>query len=137
MIQELQSIVEFLRSPNSFERIGACLPRNILLVGPSGVGKTRLMRSFASESGIPFIYVSGSELEGRFVGEGAQSIRDLFALARSKSPCIVFIDAIDSLQSRQMNGKGFGNSSQTLNQLLVELDGFSKDSKQVTLISFV
>jgi cell division protease FtsH len=123
--EELQEVVEFLRTPAKFARLGGTLPKGILLVGPPGTGKTLLARAVAGEAGVPFFSISGSEFVEMFVGVGAARVRDLFAQARPMAPCIIFIDELDALGKV----RGFGPAAheereQTLNQLLVELDGF-------------
>jgi len=123
--QELAEVVEFLRTPEKFRRLGGSLPKGILLVGPPGTGKTLLARAVAGEASVPFFSISGSEFVEMFVGVGAARVRDLFAQAKPKAPCIVFIDELDALG--KVRGVGINpheEREQTLNQLLVELDGF-------------
>jgi cell division protease FtsH len=132
---ELQEVVSFLRDPDSYGRLGARLPKGILLVGPPGTGKTLLARAVAGEAGVPFFSISGSEFVEMFVGVGAARVRDLFEQARKAAPCIIFIDELDSL-GRSRSNVGFGGESekeQTLNQLLAELDGFDPRSKVILL----
>ena len=133
---ELREVVSFLREPVSFGRLGARMPRGLLLVGPPGTGKTLLARAVAGEAGVPFFSISGSEFVEMFVGVGAARVRDLFQQARAKAPCIVFIDELDALgRARGASGIGGGHDEkeQTLNQLLVELDGFDATSGVVLL----
>jgi cell division protease FtsH len=124
--EELQEIVEFLKSPQKFEQLGGKIPRGALLVGPPGTGKTLLARAVAGEAGVPFYHISGSEFVEMFVGVGASRVRDLFQQAKSKPPCIVFIDEIDAVGRHRGAGLGGGHDEreQTLNQLLSEMDGF-------------
>src|SRR3989449_1376241 len=124
--QELEEIVQFLRSPERFDRLGARIPRGALLVGPPGTGKTLLARAVADEAGVPFFSMSASEFVEMFVGVGASRVRDLFNQARQAAPCVVFLDEIDAVgRKRTMRITGNDERDQTLNQLLVELDGFS------------
>ncbi len=125
--QELEEVVEFLNVPEKFARLGARIPKGILLVGPPGTGKTLLARAVAGEASVPFFNLSGSEFVEMFVGVGAARVRDLFAQAKEKAPCIIFIDELDALaKARGIGGPVGGNDEreQTLNQLLVEMDGF-------------
>src|SRR5262249_49979249 len=123
---ELQEIVEFLRSPEKFQRLGAVVPKGVLLVGPPGTGKTLLAKAVAGEAGVPFFSISGSEFIQMFVGVGASRVRDMFKTAKENAPCILFIDEIDAVG--RMRGAGVGGGSdereQTLNQILSEMDGF-------------
>jgi cell division protease FtsH len=123
---ELQEVVAFLRDPKSFGRLGARIPKGVLLVGPPGTGKTLLARAVAGEAGVPFFSISGSEFVEMFVGVGAARVRDLFEQARKAAPCIIFIDELDALGRSRMPGAfgGYDEKEQTLNQLLAELDGF-------------
>jgi cell division protease FtsH len=124
--EELQEIVEFLKHPKKFNELGARIPKGVLLVGPPGTGKTLLAKSVAGEAGVPFFTISGSEFVEMFVGVGASRVRDLFEQAKKSSPCIVFIDEIDAVGRHRGAGLGGGHDEreQTLNQLLVEMDGF-------------
>jgi cell division protease FtsH len=124
--EELVEVIEFLRSPEKFTRLGGKLPKGILLVGPPGTGKTLLAKAVAGESGVPFFNMSGSEFVELFVGMGAARVRDLFAQAKEKAPCIIFIDELDALGKARGVGMAGGHDEreQTLNQLLVEMDGF-------------
>ena len=124
--EELQDIVEFLRNPQKFTKLGARIPKGILLVGPPGTGKTLLAKAVAGEAGVPFFSISGSDFVEMFVGVGAARVRDLFTQAKAHAPCIVFIDEIDAVGRQRGAGVGGGHDEreQTLNQLLVEMDGF-------------
>ncbi|MBI3803613.1 MAG: ATP-dependent metallopeptidase FtsH/Yme1/Tma family protein [Nitrospirae bacterium] len=125
--EELMEIVEFLRQPKKFQRLGGRIPKGVLLVGPPGTGKTLLARAVAGEARVPFFSMSGSEFVEMFVGVGAARVRDLFAQAQEKAPCIIFIDELDALGRARglgMLGGGHAEQDQTLNQLLVEMDGF-------------
>src|SRR5437764_1586450 len=128
---ELQEVVSFLKDPKEHGRLGARMPKGVLLVGPPGTGKTLLAKAVAGEAGVPFFSISGSEFVEMFVGVGAARVRDLFEQARSKAPCIVFIDELDALGRARGTMPGFGGhdeKEQTLNQLLVEMDGFDPAS---------
>jgi len=135
--QEVMEFVEFLKSPAKYTRMGARIPKGSLLVGPPGTGKTLLAKATAGEAGVPFISISGSEFVEMFVGLGAKRVRKLFEVARSKSPCIIFIDEIDAVGKRRDGGgpRGGGNDErdQTLNQLLVEMDGMGTDENVIVL----
>jgi cell division protease FtsH len=134
--QELQEVVAFLKDPESYGRLGARMPRGILLVGAPGTGKTLLARAVAGESGVPFFSISGSEFVEMFVGVGAARVRDLFDQARQQAPCIIFIDELDALgraRNAQPFSGGMDEKEQTLNQLLVELDGFDSSTGIVLL----
>jgi cell division protease FtsH len=125
-VEELQEIVEFLKTPEKYRRLGGRIPKGVLLVGPPGTGKTLLARATAGEAGVPFFSLSGSEFVEMFVGVGAARVRDLFAQATQKAPCIVFIDELDALGKSRNSGMmgGHDEREQTLNQLLAEMDGF-------------
>ncbi|ALK10504.1 ATP-dependent zinc metalloprotease FtsH [Blastochloris viridis] len=124
--QDLQEIVEFLRDPQKFQRLGGRIPRGVLLVGPPGTGKTLIARAVAGEANVPFFTISGSDFVEMFVGVGASRVRDMFEQAKKNAPCIIFIDEIDAVGRHRGAGLGGGNDEreQTLNQLLVEMDGF-------------
>jgi cell division protease FtsH len=124
--EELEEIVEFLRNPQKFSRLGGKIPKGALLVGPPGTGKTLLARAIAGEAGVPFFTISGSDFVEMFVGVGASRVRDMFEQAKKNAPCILFIDEIDAVGRSRGVGIGGGNDEreQTLNQLLVEMDGF-------------
>lgn len=126
---ELYEIVDFLKNPAKYARMGARIPRGVLLVGPPGTGKTYISRAIAGEAGVPFFSISGSEFLEMFVGVGASRVRDLFDVAKKNAPCIVFIDEIDAVGRKRGSGLGGGHDEreQTLNQLLVEMDGFEKN----------
>ena len=133
---ELMEIVEFLKNPRKFQALGARIPKGVLLVGPPGSGKTLMARAIAGEAEVPFFHISGSEFVEMFVGVGASRVRDLFEQAKANRPCIVFIDEIDAVGRQRFAGLGGGHDEreQTLNQLLVEMDGFEPNSR-VVLIS--
>ncbi len=124
--EELEELVDFLKSPRKYSRLGARIPKGILLVGPPGTGKTLLAKAVAGEAGVPFFSISGSDFVEMFVGVGASRVRDLFDDAKRNAPCIVFIDEIDAVARRRGTGMGGGHDEreQTLNQMLVEMDGF-------------
>lgn len=125
--EDLEEIVEFLRDPQKFQRLGGRIPRGVLLVGPPGTGKTLLARSVAGEAAVPFFTIAGSDFVEMFVGVGASRVRDMFEQAKKSAPCIIFIDEIDAVGRHRGAGLGGGNDEreQTLNQLLVEMDGFA------------
>ena len=127
--QDLEEIVDFLRSPQKYQRLGGKIPHGVLLVGPPGTGKTLLARSVAGEANVPFFTISGSDFVEMFVGVGASRVRDMFDQAKKNSPCIIFIDEIDAVGRHRGAGLGGGNDEreQTLNQLLVEMDGFESN----------
>jgi cell division protease FtsH len=133
--QELQEIVEFLKYPEKFVALGARIPKGLLLVGPPGTGKTLISRAVAGEAGVPFFSISGSEFVEMFVGVGASRVRDLFERAKRNSPCIVFVDEIDAVGRQR--GAGLGGShderEQTLNQILVEMDGFDTNTNVIVI----
>lgn len=124
--EELQEVVEFLKDPRKFTKMGAKIPKGVLLVGPPGTGKTLLARAVAGEAGVPFFFISGSDFVEMFVGVGASRVRDLFEQGKKNSPCIIFIDELDAVGRQRGAGLGGGHDEreQTLNQLLVEMDGF-------------
>lgn len=121
---ELEEVVEFLKCPGKFTKLGGKLPKGLLLTGPPGTGKTLLARAIAGEAGVPFFYRAGSEFEEMFVGVGSRRVRTLFAAAKKKAPCIVFIDEIDAIGGNRQSWESGGGTKKTLNQLLVEMDGF-------------
>ena len=133
--RELQEVVEFLKYPGKFAALGARIPRGVLLVGPPGTGKTLLSRAVAGEAGVPFFSISGSEFVEMFVGVGASRVRDLFEQAKRNAPCIIFIDEIDAVGRQR--GAGLGGShderEQTLNQILVEMDGFDSSTNVIVI----
>ena len=126
---ELQEVVEFLRDPSKFQRLGGKIPKGVLLIGPPGCGKTLLGRAVAGEAGVPFFTISGSDFVEMFVGVGASRVRDMFEQGKKNAPCIIFIDEIDAVGRHRGAGLGGGNDEreQTLNQLLVEMDGFESN----------
>ncbi len=128
--EDLQEIVEFLKEPDKFLKVGARIPKGVILVGPPGTGKTLLAKAVAGEAGVPFFSISGSDFVEMFVGVGASRVRDLFEEAKKNQPCIIFIDEIDAVARRRGTGMGGGHDEreQTLNQLLVEMDGFGVNS---------
>ena len=133
--QELKEVVDFLKEPEKFRKIGAKIPKGVLLLGEPGTGKTLLAKAVAGEAKVPFFSMSGSEFVEMFVGVGASRVRDLFNKARKNAPCIVFIDEIDAVGRKRGTGQGGGNDEreQTLNQLLVEMDGFGTDETIIVL----
>ena len=133
--EELKEVVQFLREPERFKKIGAKIPKGVLLLGAPGTGKTLLAKAVAGEAKVPFFSMSGSEFVEMFVGVGASRVRDLFNKARKSAPCIIFIDEIDAVGRKRGSGQGGGNDEreQTLNQLLVEMDGFGTDETIIVL----
>ena len=133
--EEMQELVEFLRNPRRFTKVGARIPKGVLLVGPPGTGKTMLAKAVAGEAGVPFMSISGSDFVEMFVGVGASRVRDTFDQAKKHAPCIVFIDEIDAVGRRRGAGMGGGHDEreQTLNQLLVEMDGFAINEGVIVL----
>lgn len=133
--EELEEVVEFLKDPQKFQRLGGRIPRGVLLIGPPGTGKTLLARAIAGEANVPFFSISGAEFVEMFVGVGASRVRDLFEQAKKNSPCIVFIDEIDAVGRQRGAGLGGGHDEreQTLNQLLVEMDGFEQNSSVIVI----
>lgn len=128
--EDLQEIVDFLRDPGKFTKVGARIPKGVLLEGPPGTGKTLLAKAIAGEANVPFFSISGSDFVEMFVGVGASRVRDLFEEAKKNAPCIVFIDEIDAVARRRGTGMGGGHDEreQTLNQMLVEMDGFAANA---------
>ncbi|MDF2901417.1 MAG: ftsH [Phenylobacterium sp.] len=135
--EELTEIVDFLKDPSKFQRLGGKIPKGALMVGPPGTGKTLLGRAVAGEAGVPFFYISGSDFVEMFVGVGASRVRDMFEQAKKNSPCIIFIDEIDAVGRHRGAGLGGGNDEreQTLNQLLVEMDGFDPSEAIIVIAS--
>ena len=133
--QELQEVVEFLKEPEKFAALGARIPKGVLMVGSPGTGKTLLAKAVAGEAGAPFFNISGSEFVEMFVGVGASRVRDLFEQAKKNAPCIIFIDEIDAVGRHRGAGMGGGNDEreQTLNQILVEMDGFDSDTTVIVI----
>ena len=134
--EEVQEIVEFLKSPDAFRRLGGRIPKGVLLVGPPGTGKTLLARAIAGEAQVPFFAISGSDFEEMFVGVGASRMRDMFAEAKKQAPCIVFIDEIDSIGMKRSGAGAIGGShayEQTLNTMLVEMDGFDANEGVIVI----
>ena len=132
---ELREVVDFLKNPKKYLKMGAAIPRGVLLIGTSGTGKTLLARAIAGEAGVPFFHTSGSSFVELFVGTGAARVRDLFAVAKKNTPCIVFIDEIDAVGRMRGSGIGGGHDEreQTLNQLLTEMDGFSRKTNVIVI----
>jgi cell division protease FtsH len=133
--QDLEEVVEFLKYPKKFASMGARIPKGVLLVGPPGTGKTMLARAVAGEANVPFFSISGSEFVEMFVGVGASRVRDLFSKAKKNAPCIIFVDEIDAVGRRRGSGMGGGHDEreQTLNQILVEMDGFEQGQNVIVL----
>ena len=130
--EELQEIIEFLREPQKFQKLGGRIPKGVLLMGPPGTGKTLLARAIAGEANVPFFSISGSDFVEMFVGVGACRVRDLFEQGKKNAPCIIFIDEIDAVGRHRGAGLGGGHDEreQTLNQLLVEMDGFETQRRR-------
>ena len=133
--QELEEVIDFLKDPSKFQRLGGKIPKGVLLVGPPGTGKTLLAKAVAGEADVPFFSISGSDFVEMFVGVGASRVRDMFAQAKKNSPCILFIDEIDAVGRHRGAGLGGGNDEreQTLNQLLVEMDGFDANENVILI----
>jgi cell division protease FtsH len=133
--EEVQEVVEFLRSPQKFQALGGRIPRGVLLVGPPGTGKTLLAKAIAGEARVPFYSISGSEFVERVVGVGAARVRDLFDQAKRNSPCLIFIDEIDAVGRHRGAGLGGGHDEreQTLNQILAEMDGFDTNANVIVM----
>ena len=130
--QEMEEVVDFLKSPDKYKKAGAVVPKGVLLNGPPGTGKTLMAKAMASEAGVNFIYKSGSEFDEIFYGVGSQRVRELFAKARANTPCIIFIDEIDAIASKRENKVGSGMNDR-LNQLLTEMDGFLPSENIIVL----
>lgn len=131
--QELKEIVEFLKNPEKFSALGGKLPKGALLVGPPGTGKTLLARAVAGEAGVPFFHAAGSEFDEILVGQGARRVRDLFSAAKSRAPCVIFIDEIDAVGGKRTNSVLHPYANQTINQLLSEMDGFHQNEGVIVL----
>ncbi|MGO2131578.1 MAG: ATP-dependent zinc metalloprotease FtsH [Halomonas sp.] len=133
--EEVEELVDFLRDPSKFQRLGGTIPRGVLMVGPPGTGKTLLAKSIAGEAKVPFFSISGSDFVEMFVGVGASRVRDMFEQAKKQAPCIIFIDEIDAVGRSRGTGMGGGNDEreQTLNQLLVEMDGFEANEGVIVI----
>ncbi|MEF1989587.1 AAA family ATPase, partial [Neisseria gonorrhoeae] len=133
--EEVVELVDFLKDPQKFQKLGGRIPRGVLLVGPPGTGKTLLARAIAGEAKVPFFSISGSDFVEMFVGVGAARVRDMFENAKKQAPCIVFIDEIDAVGRHRGAGMGGGNDEreQTLNQMLVEMDGFEANSGVIVI----
>uniref|UniRef100_A0AC34R0I9 AAA+ ATPase domain-containing protein n=1 Tax=Panagrolaimus sp. JU765 TaxID=591449 RepID=A0AC34R0I9_9BILA len=131
--QEVEEIVNYLRDPERYSRLGGRLPKGVLLVGPPGTGKTLLARAIAGEAQVPFFHTSGSEFDEVLVGQGARRVRDLFERAKSKAPCIIFIDEIDSVGSKRVSNSIHPYANQTINQLLSEMDGFTRNEGVIVI----
>src|SRR5262249_17804890 len=129
---ELVEVVDFLKHPEKYTKLGGRIPKGVLLVGPPGTGKTLLAKAVSGEAGVPFLYISGSEFMEMFVGVGAARVRDLFEQAKQRAPCIIFIDELDAIGKSRGAGRGVmmghDERDQTLNQLLAEMDGFDSSS---------
>ena len=124
--EEVSELIDFLKNPKKFQKLGARIPKGVLLVGPPGTGKTLLAKAVAGEANVPFYYISGSDFVELFVGVGASRVRDMFKQAKQSAPCLIFIDEIDAVGRQRGSGIGGGHDEreQTLNQLLTEMDGF-------------
>lgn len=122
-----------IQDPEKYTKLGARLPKGVLLVGPPGCGKTLLAKAVAGEAGVPFFQASGSDFDEMFVGTGSKRVRQLFQAARAKSPCVIFIDEIDSVGSTRTNSAIHPHANQTINQLLAEMDGFQKNEGVIVL----
>ena len=131
-VEEVREVVDFLRSPEKYQRLGGRIPKGVLLVGPPGTGKTLLAKAIAGEAGVPFFSLSGSDFVEMFVGVGAARVRDMFQQAEAKAPCIIFIDELDALGKTRGTSivGGHDEREQTLNALLVEMDGFDSNSRR-------
>ena len=127
----MKELVDFLKDPQKFQKLGGRIPRGVLLVGPPGTGKTLLAKAIAGEAKVPFFSISGSDFVEMFVGVGAARVRDMFEQAKKSAPCIIFVDEIDAVGRHRGAGLGGGNDEreQTLNQMLVEMDGFETNLK--------
>ena len=135
--EDVQELVEFLRDPSRFQKLGGRIPRGILMVGQPGTGKTLLAKAIAGEAQVPFFSISGSDFVEMFVGVGASRVRDMFEQAKKQTPCIIFIDEIDAVGRHRGAGLGGGHDEreQTLNQLLVEMDGFEGNEGIIVIAS--
>src|SRR5574344_1786429 len=133
--KEVSELIDFLKNPKKFQKLGARIPKGVLLVGPPGTGKTLLAKAVAGEANVPFYYISGSDFVELFVGVGASRVRDMFKQAKHTAPCLIFIDEIDAVGRQRGTGLGGGHDEreQTLNQLLVEMDGFGTNSGVIVM----